>query len=180
MLNIDKKYLIGALIIVLIVAVVCFVRCMLKEKFTDLKGAKKSVMLSDDNGNIELYSVDDVLKLIDDALKTRISSLETKHETLNKQVQKIQSTVTNNYNLLKTIFPKGDEYISLPYKDGRSEVNGAHLAALTGNRDIWIYNPKFNNDRKYLQAVEDRVEARFYPNKEPSGTLNPRFRILTY
>ena len=50
MFNIDKKYLTWALVVVLIVSIVCLLRCVLKgygekESFTDLDGSKKSVMI---------------------------------------------------------------------------------------------------------------------------------------
>lgn len=180
-LNIDKKYLVAALVIITVVALVCTVSCVIKgqEKFTDIKGTKKNILISDENGDISLYPVDKLEGLRNNQFADFETKFNTNFEEVFKRLKAVEDRTTETRAILIKYFPSWTNYEKGVLQLSGRRIEAKHLDVLLGNRDILIYNPMFGDKKAYLQAVSNRDDARFYGNSEPVGTLNPRLRLLT-
>ena len=159
---------IGFLVLVIIILVVS---CIMKNKegFTDL-GSNKKVLVSDENGNIELYDVGNFL-----------NGLTTKYASYDSKIKALEDKVSANTNRLNYHFPAGNNELVLNGKIiGRDE-----LEMLRGEKDILIYNEKSRDNRtRYLTDIKNRAgsdgSVRLEFENVAAGNNDPTFRMKKF
>lgn len=153
----DNKYkIIIGISVFVIISIIVYILFLKVENFTDLVGfgTGKNVLISDENGNITMYPLDNIgmgFRGINGDLHAEMTRVNGVIDALTKRVNTLYHWTDIKDVLLNDVFPNGNKYLRLG-GDDEGKIERTHLRMLNGLYPLNIYNktmgPGANVDSK--------------------------------